>query len=1022
MTTTYNQFTKQTASKKIILVHLDMKREVKVFTTSGTSHTRTEEFYVIDVSVNGSTGTFTFTPSTKLLNITFDGDLVAQEVIVTYRLFLSDFDVITTDDLTLTGNDVKYQGLVKRVPGFSTQLNFASSNKTVVGSGNLELDNSTGFFNVLLNTYRFENKDFSAYSWSPDIPINEHKIIYRGTTARASISGDNLRFSLKDSIFNLNNEFSLTQFTSSEVIERHESRFKKSIYGRVNGMAIQSISQNGDGYSLTGTLLGEQDSAIISGVGTMFLSELAPRDKIVIGELSVTVRTVINNNSVIINSALTAGLTTSNALVLPSKQWYNRNRTYSVASHALKKFSTAIEQFVDFRRIGVASADGFAAGDDVIILGESYLIDKISKVYTDATNTTTRDVIVLARTLSSNNQPSIGSLIETSEVGTARIEDVLLLDADLTVNNADNTETTLIISNDAEQNVAPEGVFGNDLTAVSDSNFIILGTPTVQTINISNVASQNYRGTHFQLSEDDDTTATGSFVWFGPVLESIPEFTTTAAALVNFEQGDIYLDTTLEKYFGARGNGVGSLATLIDLGSDEPIRAQIEDADIANSEIVATLVQVAMASAKPIWLFAPTTTVTTGDIQWKLITNQGISVVTNTVSGPAANSPTFNTNILQTGAVPSLDLSLSENLSPRDLIKVGTQPGFFQVIQAESKFAQVVELINLDVTGIGTFKNPAYATDTSLVTVSAFGQTREGTINGTFIKTPSDIARIALDDNGLTQFIDASTFTDASINENLQAGIYIPYAIGDDPPTILDLINKVTLTGLGSVGLTNDFLLKYQLLNGFKQPDLNTIRVVRNNEVTNRAEENLLPSPLFRYTIRNIEANYDFGEAEPNTKLIRIENARIGRLTDLNTTEKVDLYTPSLISGTNIADRFLNYAQSFNRTVSFRGSLSLSDINIGDIILLDLLELRNLQDNNIPFIGMVTNFERDGKIVGMIVEDFGGLFVRAAGLTTNTLGSFSSSNERQRLLGTFLTDNNGLINNQEETLGTNILV
>ena len=140
------------------------------------------------------------------------------------------------------------------------------------------------------------------------------------------------------------------------------------------------------------------------------------------------------------------------------------------------------------------------------------------------------------------------------------------------------------------------------------------------------------------------------------------------------------------------------------------------------------------------------------------------------------------------------------------------------------------------------------------------------------------------------------------------------------------------------------------------------------------------------------------------------------------TTEEVDLYTGDLTRATNIADRFLNYSQRFNRVVGFRGSLSLSDINIGDVVLLDLLELRNLSDNNIPFIGMVTQFNRDGKLAGMTVEDLGGLFVRAAGCADDTSDTYTNSNSTDQLLGTFLTDNNGIINNEEQTLGTNILV
>ena len=1018
MTTTYNQFTKQSASQKITLVHLDMKREVKVYTTAGTTHTRSEDFFVVAVEVNGEAGTFTFTPSTNSLSITFDGDLAAQEVIVTYRLFLADFDVIATNDLTLTGTDVKYQGLVKRVPGFSTALNFASSNKTVIGTGSLALDNSTGYFNELLELYRFENKVFSAYSWSPSIPINEHKIIYRGTTAQATIQNDTLNFRVKDSIFSLNNQLPLTQFNSTEVIERDRSRFKKSVFGKVNGMRVQSVSQNGDGYPLTGTIGSEAGATLVEGVGTNFLEELVPRDKIIVGGITLTIRKVINNFALTVTAAIDGTITAASAVVQPSRQWYNRNRLYSVANHALKQFQTTITRFIDLRRIGVTSSDGFEAGDTVTILGEAYIIDRLSKVYNDTSNTTTTDVIVLARTLSSNNMPVLNDTITTREISNVEVIEVPIIDANVAISNTFNTESFITLSDDAEQVAAVEGVFGGDITAVSGTDYFISGSPTIQVLTGTNTTSTNFLGTHIRLSEEDNTTAEGKFIWFGPQ-EDIREFTTTAAALVNFDQGDIYLDTTTEDYIGIKSAGVNATDS-INLGSQEPTRVQLESGQTNNVLITSNKLMIALNVLRSIWLFDFVIANTT-NFTWKFFTNQGISVVANTISGGTANA--FGSTLsLTSGSTPATEISLSESVVPRDLIKTQSQSDFFQVVQSELTFVQVSTTIPLDLTEAGLFKNPIYATDTGLVTLSAFGQTRDGTVGGIFVKTPADACRKILDDNGLTSFIAADTFTDGSANEDFDIGIYAPFKIGDKPPTVLSMINKITLTGLASIGLNDNFQLKYQLLNGFKPTTLDDIRVIRNNEITNRADEDLEPSPLFRYTIRNIDANYDFGEADPNDKLIRLEDVKIGRLTDLATTQEVDLYTTDLSRATNIADRFLNYSQRFNRVISFRGSLSLADVNIGDIVLLDILELRNLRDNNIPFIGMVTDFYRDGKTVGMSVEDFGGLFKRAAGLSASTVGTFATSTEREKLLGTFLTDANGIIDNDETTLDLNILV
>ena len=1019
MATSYTQFSMQSASQKITLVHLDMKREVKVFTTVGTTHTRQEDFYVVAVEVNGSAGTFVFTPENNQLAITFDGDIAAQEVIVTYRLFLADFDVITTHDLTLTGNDVQYKGFLKRAPGLSTALNFSNSNKTVVGSGNLELDNSTGFFNEILESYRLENKEFSAYSWSPTIPINEHKTIYRGTTNQARIAGDNLRLSVKDSLFGLNSRIILPKFSSSEVNERDINRFKKSVFGRVNGMGIQSIDQNGAGYTGSGSLSGTSGNNFIEGTNTNFLSEIVPRDKIIVNNIILTVRKVVDDSYILLSEPLTAGITGA-FTVDPIRQYNNKNRIFSVANHALKKFSTTITAFVDFRRIQVADADGFIAGDTVIILNEAYLIERISQVYTDSpTNSMTADVIVLTRTLSGNNFPSIGATVETKEVANVLFDEDAFLDASVAVTNADNTETTITLASNTEQVIAPEGFLENTLTTVANTPYYVLGTPAIQSASFAGTLT-DFRGSYIQLANTNDTAMlSGPFVVFSNAGE-IRQFTSVIAPTVEFLAGDLYQLTdgaNANDYFLVRTAGVNMDHQ--NLGSDLPIRVNLTAAESIDYNAISLSLRRTIADSRVEQLFAFDSAAATA-VNWTLLSNIGNVGITNSIV-LATSTGTVLTTSFTDGIAPNINESIGENTMPRDLIRIFGEVSEKFIVETQSSYVEVSTISSTTLSGTGIFKNPNYIQDNSLITCSAFGQTFEGTIAGDFIKTAADVCRKLLIDNGLTAFINTTTFTDAALNEPLSIGIYAPYSLRMQPPTILDLINKTTLSTLGGVGLDEDFLFKFQLLNGFKPTTLDTIRVIRNNDITNEAREVLNPSPLFRYTLRNIDASYDFGENTPNSKLIQLENARIGRLTDLNTTEEVDLYLRDLTEATNIADRFLNYSQRFNRIVSFRGSLALANVSIGDIVLLDFLELRNQSREIIPFLGMVTEFSRDGKTVAMSVDDFGGLFLRSVTLSDAAATTFALSDATSKILDSFLTDDNGLIDNNESTLGFNIL-
>ena len=667
---------------------------------------------------------------------------------------------------------------------------------------------------------------------------------------------------------------------------------------------------------------------------------------------------------------------------------------------------------MDARRIRVASADDFQEGDVVLINGEERVIDRLSQVYTDDTQTTVDPVIVLSTTLS--NLPTMGTEVTLVPVSSVKNEGELFQSDDI-VQSVDATETIINISSTAEQDIATEGYYGGQITGIAGTNYFILGIPHLRTYDLTTTASTDFRGTKLILSRNrDTTTSTGTVIWMGNPGE-IRVFSTSVAATVNFAAGDIYQrsDGDME-YIGVRTSGVNMDHEV--LGENEPLRINLDSGHTFDDVSIELKILIDVNNTETLFN-------RNGNF-WMFMSNIGVvgpDDFTGALVLPTANPPVVEDTVNQLGEIPNVDISLSERVSARDLIRNILLQTEFQVVQAENSFVQISDILDETTTAFGVFKNPNYITDTSLVTCSAIGQTFDGTSNGTFVKTPADVILKALQDNGLTSFINTSTFTNGSENQPSQIGIYVPYDIRSQPPSYTDFINKVSLSGLSAIGLDENFLIKFQLLNGFKRTSLDDIRLIRNNELTAQASQSFTTSPLFRYNISTIEASYDFGEETPNSKLLSITDETITRLTDLETSEAIDLYLPILSEARSIADRYLNYSQDFNRIVSLQGSISLADVNIGDVVLLDILELRN-DNTNLPFLGMVTSFQRNGTNINMTIVDFGGLFFRAATISSNSVPAFNSATDDEILLNSFLTDDDGLINTDETTLGQNLLV
>ena len=1019
---TYQEFANLTASQKITLVHLHMKRQVRLFTNAGSNiYTRNPAYWVVGIQVDGviysetssspASNEFKYDPLTNLLEIHSTTNLQEKEVILEYRLFLSNVPVTASYNLEVGGFETSYKPVVTGIPGFKTSLAFANNNKALVGTGSLRIDNSDRFFTELLKSYRFENKLFSAYSWSRGLPYNEAQIIYSGFVNNGNLSSDEISFSIKDTIFSLNNLIQTTQFTSSEVIPKHEARFKKKIFGFVNGMAVQSISQLGDGYSITGTVSGREESTVVTGTGTLFLSEIAPGDKLNIIGNKLTVKEVVDNEYLVVGEEHDNLFNDLIITVSPSSPWYNTNRTFSVAEHALKRFETTIVSFLDRSRIQVVDSSIFKVGDKVVIKGETYNIFRVSSTPTIS------NVIVLDRTLSQNNLPIIGDTVLKREIQNVKLAGEIILDTNFTIDNTDNSECKMALIETAEQDIAPEFSTPSDVTFVTGTEYIIVGTPAVQ--RVSETTSGNYIGMSIQLSGEKELDQFTWLTYEGMVPRT---FATSSAQNISFRRGEVYLNDDDNTFYGFRnasdgsGNNDGTL-NQVDLGN-KPLFAFVRNTETnplnfntpVNTSFteVGTALKRALDPAGTLWLFNYTNT------EWIFLTNQGID--TPVANNVILNGPMSSNTFVQ-GALPLLDYDFATFLNPRSFIRIPTLNQSFQILNASSKYTKLtstfVNAANL-FSEVGEYKNPNYVTDTSLVTVSAFGQTEDNTVNGVWIKTPTDVIKKVLTDNGIGDLIDETSFNNETLAD-FTIGIYVPYKLSGKPPTVIDVVNKCTFSTLGSIGLTNDFKIKLQLLNGFTPSDIENIRLINDNETISNIREILNPSSLFRYTVSNVDVDYDFGEDDPETKFLRVTDPTIERLTDLNTTQPIDLYLTELTEVTSLANRYLEYNQRLNRVISFNGPLSLSNIEVGDTVL---LQFRQLED----FIGMVTEFIRDGSSIFLTIENFGGLFQTSANYGETNTPTFSESNTNQRLINTYYTDSIGIINNDEDTFGQSVYV
>lgn len=375
-----SNFIKKQASEKISLAHVNGRKRLYTFTGPTLNiYSKTVPYFVsklkqddielIKVNDLGSVvaGTFYYDIKTSVLHVRFigDADPTTIEAIVTYTLFFSEKGVSLPHDLQDVSDDVYYEGRIMSSPAYKHKIGIDQALTSLVGEGNLKLRNQDGGLDDVFDTLIFENKEVVIYSWSPQLKPSDARVIYRGrVTNKTYNDGIDVTFKIKDQVFDLLDSPDLEQYTADDnVSESVQGQFKRRIYGRVDGVKCQSISQVSTGFELTGTGTSIPNSNVLTGTGTTFLSEVLQGDTVIIGTQEFQVDRVIDNLTITLSDETEFGFTNQPIILRPSRGSSLKNREYLAAGHICAEVTHTIADFFQFNRLRLDSTEGLFAGD-----------------------------------------------------------------------------------------------------------------------------------------------------------------------------------------------------------------------------------------------------------------------------------------------------------------------------------------------------------------------------------------------------------------------------------------------------------------------------------------------------------------------------------------------------------------------------------------------------------------------------------------------------------------------------------
>ena len=986
-------------SEKITLAHVEAATRLYSFSNpSSNVYTTVTPYVVVDVTnytqrsdSSVTDGEWYYDIPSKTLYIGENDPIDQSKVIVKYRLFFSDAPVITSFDLQDVGSMVEYEARIKKAPNFKSSLGVNQKGSSFADSGTLELENTDGYFDSIYDTLVYENKQVSIYSWNRQLEPSEAKLVFRGNIYDKSFTDQSVSFQIKNAFTRIEEAINLSQYTTSDnVSSQFLDNYKRSIYGKVNQALVRSIDQVADGFELTGTVSVDiTANATVTGTGTDFITELDDGDTIEVDSFEYTVASTLSGSSMTISS---------------NNPIYGRAQNSSFEKITLSGLTGTVDSNILTPKIitgnGTIFLTELSSGDDIKIAGFRYKIDTVdsdtqltleSNIQNEFQNTNPQKYTTssLSGSISFNPPGRLVNGTGTIFLDECTQDDKITLEGQEYVVEEVLDDTTLLIDGD---NFITGNISGSKATLVPEipyrkknRTFLVTGhalkefsTTIVEQKDLNRVLVSDSTG-----MEPGDIIS----IYNGSTLVQRAELLRTVGNQLTFTAN------LQEKY------PAGYIV------QKDPITAVYVDGSQISIDDILTIDNTSTACKFTIDI----------DTEFNITPTRNIPYSFQFINGS------------RTVTLATAGVDILEKINPRDFIK--------SVNDTELDFADVLRVEETTITLRSPYtgesrittmhiRRPNYVSDDSSVTVDCNGKTDDNLPTGNLITSGPLVVKDLLTDAGLSQLMNTTSFDEAANNSTYTIGISIPEDITSTTlPTIKDIADKIGRTVSGSLSINSDLEISYTILD-ITTPitkDLPTLRFddLKSWKVKSKSG-NIYSEVNANFNFRD----YDNVSKEADKDVVIIQNEFAQDFDTSNKTDNININVADSAEAQELAERYVFYNSLSQAEITLTSDLRLSTYSMGDKVILDIPRLytRLGETSSTLKVCTIVGMDTNAQGVTMRLNDLGNLYNRGSVITSDDEVDYSVSTIEQRLYASYMTnDDNGSINNDDESFNTNLI-
>lgn len=363
----------------MILVHIHGTRRIVSFTNiSGNIYKASVDYPIISCKQNGSSLTLASSSSVSSGEYYYDDlelyvystDINNDVFIAKHRLLFSDKPVNKSWDLN-SGNIHYYEPRLLSSIGYKSELDRELVGISIVGGGTISLDNTDSYFQNIYGKYVFNYNDVQLYD-------EDYNILYRGTITNSKYGANDVSFQVKDNLDFLKEQVSLSRYTDDDVADNIKNNYKKRVFGKVDGLLLQSIDMVGESATLSGTHTISAGTTTLSGSSSSYFNECTPGDIIIIDDVEYRIKSISSSTSLTLAKEAETSISSESVNIRYNTANRNYNRTFQVSDKPLHKVSTIVTDYASLSSIQLDSTEGLRAGDNIVISGEEKVIESIS--------------------------------------------------------------------------------------------------------------------------------------------------------------------------------------------------------------------------------------------------------------------------------------------------------------------------------------------------------------------------------------------------------------------------------------------------------------------------------------------------------------------------------------------------------------------------------------------------------------------------------------------------------------------